>query len=59
MTDFTRGDGSRVGVFDPAVMTELGSSPELAEVAAEARRRLSGMMDALVHDEEVDDAARA
>lgn len=53
------GDGSRVDVFDPAVMTELGSSPALAEVAAEARLRLTGMMDALVHDEEVDDAARA
>lgn len=53
------GDGSRVDVLDPAVMTELGSSAELDEVAAEARRRLTGMMDALVHHEEVDDAARA
>lgn len=53
------GDGSRVDVFDPAVMTQLGSSAELDEVAGEARRRLTGMMDALVHHEEVDDAARA
>lgn len=53
------GEGSRVDVFDPAVMTELGSSAELDAVAGEARRRLTGMMDALVHDEEDDDAARA
>lgn len=49
--------GATVEVFDPAVMTEF--SPALAEVATEARERLSGMMGALAGDMEDTDAARA
>jgi uncharacterized protein (DUF302 family) len=51
------GDGTRVEVLDPAVMTTFG--PALAEVAAEARDRLSGMMRALAGDEEEPDETRA
>lgn len=52
------GDASTtVEVFDPAVMTEF--SPVLADVATEARERLSGMMSALTGDVEDPDAARA
>lgn len=51
------GDGTRVEMFDPALMAELG--PALAEVAGEARDRLSGMMRALAGDEEEPDATRA
>lgn len=50
-------DGTRVEVLDPAVMTTF--SPELAEVAADARERLSGMMGALAGDEEEPDETRA
>lgn len=50
------GDGTSVEVFDPAVMTEF--SPALADVAREARTRLSGMMKALTGDMEESDAAR-
>lgn len=46
-----------VEIFDPAVMTEF--SPALADVATEARERLSGMMCALTGDVEDPDAARA
>jgi uncharacterized protein (DUF302 family) len=52
--------GTVVEVFDPAVMTAF--SPALAEVATEARERLSGMMKALAQDAAADveepDAAR-
>jgi len=49
--------GATVEVFDPAVMSEF--SLALAEVATEARTRLSGMMNALANDQENTDAARA
>jgi len=39
------GEGALVEVFDPAVMTEF--NPALAEVAAEARERLTGMLRSL------------
>lgn len=51
------GDGTRVEVFDPALMAELG--PALAEVAGEARARLSAMMRSLTGDKEEPDATRA
>lgn len=42
------GEGAtRVEVFDPAFMAAIAPDPELAEVAADARARLAGMMDAL------------
>lgn len=50
-------EGSSVEILDPAVMTEF--SPALAEVAAEARQRLSAMMGALTDDQEDSDATRA
>ncbi|GAA4815267.1 DUF302 domain-containing protein [Nocardioides caeni] len=42
------GEGrTRVEVFDPAFMTQVAPDPELGAVAADARARLAGMMDAL------------
>lgn len=49
---------SRVDVFDPAVMTAIAPDDALAEVAAEARLRLVGMMEALVAYATEHDAAR-
>ena len=43
--------GTRVEILDPAVMSGLSPSDAVAEVAAEARERLVGMMDALLRDE--------
>lgn len=51
--------GSRVDVFDPLVMTGFSDTPEVIEVAADARRRLTAMMDALTHETEDVDEARA
>jgi uncharacterized protein (DUF302 family) len=52
------GEGqTRVEVFDPAVMASFSAA--LSEVAAGARERLSGMMEALTSDQEGTDAARA
>ena len=48
---------TRVEVFDPAIMSSLNSA--LADVASEARERLSAMMAALTADVEETDAARA
>ncbi|HWJ68277.1 MAG TPA: DUF302 domain-containing protein [Nocardioides sp.] len=54
------GDGhTRVEVMDPAFMASVAPDPELAEVAADARARLAGMMDALTADAGVDHAAGA
>lgn len=50
--------GTRVEVFDPAVMTTFSDAPELAAVAGEARDRLSAMMTALTARPEDIDAAR-
>lgn len=50
-------DAATVEVFDPAVMSEF--SPALADVAAEARERLSAMMSSLADDMEDTDAARS
>lgn len=42
------GEGrTRVEVLDPGFMAGLAPDPELAEVAADARARLTGMMEAL------------
>ncbi|KRA37617.1 MULTISPECIES: DUF302 domain-containing protein [unclassified Nocardioides] len=41
---------SRVEVFDPAFMATIAPDPELGVVAADARARLTGMMDALTTD---------
>ena len=42
------GEGrTRVEVLDPGFMAGLAPAPELAEVAADARARLTGMMEAL------------
>lgn len=40
-------DHTRVEAFDPAFMATIAPDPELAEVAADARTRLMGMMDTL------------
>jgi len=48
----TEADGTRVEVFDPAAMVGFSDAEELAEVAAEARERLSGMMESLNELEE-------
>lgn len=42
------GDGTRVEVLDPGVMSQFSADGDVAEVAAEARERLEGMMAALV-----------
>lgn len=39
--------GTRVDVLDPGVMSTLSTAPGMAEVAAEARELLAGMMDTL------------
>jgi len=58
------GEGrTRVEVLDPAFMASIAPDPELGAVAADARARLAGMMDALnradTADAGVDDAAGA
>lgn len=58
------GEGrTRVEVLDPAFMVSIAPDPELGAVAADARTRLAGMMDALnrtdTADAGVDDAAGA
>lgn len=45
------GDGTRVEIMDPAVMSTMSDAPGVAEVAVEARERLSRMMDTLVREE--------
>jgi hypothetical protein len=37
-------------VFDPAFMATIAPDPELGAVAADARARLAGMMDALTNE---------
>ena len=53
------GEGTRVEVLDPAVMTSFSDAPALAALAAEARERLSGMMEALRCEGKESDASRA
>lgn len=44
----SEGEGrTRVDVFDPVFMTSFVDSPDLAEVAAEARERLSSVIEGL------------
>lgn len=52
-------DRTRIEVFDPAVMTSFSDAPGIADVADEARERLSSMMEALSSDREDSDATRA
>ncbi|SDL08668.1 Uncharacterized conserved protein, DUF302 family [Nocardioides sp. YR527] len=52
------GEETRVEIFDPAAMTSFSSDAGVAEVAADARRRLGGMLEALTGKKD-DDAARA
>ena len=49
---------TRVEVFDPAVMTTFSDADELAEVATDARERLTGMITSLAGEVEEADAAR-
>lgn len=53
------GDETRVEIFDPAAMTSFSSDAGIAEVAADARRRLTGMLEALTGEKKDDDATRA
>lgn len=46
------GDGTRVEVLDPGVMSQFSAAGDVAEVAAEARERLETMMGALVRGTE-------
>lgn len=45
-------EGSRVEVFDPAAMTSFSTSSAIAEVVAEARDRLTGMLARLAGQED-------
>ena len=51
------GDGTRVEVLDPDVMTSI--SPDLADVARDARTRLTAVLDGLADNLENPDATRA
>ncbi len=53
------GEGTRVEIFDPAAMTSFSSDAGVAEVAADARRRLTDMLEALTEAKKDDHAARA
>jgi len=53
------GEKTRVEIFDPAAMTSFSPDAGVAEVAADARQRLTGMLDALTGKKKDDDAARA
>ncbi|XBB68268.1 DUF302 domain-containing protein [Nocardioides sp. WV_118_6] len=54
------GEGrTRVDVMDPGLLATLAPRPELAEVAADARARLTGMMESLTADKERVDEAGA
>lgn len=53
------GEETRVEIFDPAAMTSFSSGVGVAEVAADARRRLTGMLEALTEEKKDDHAARA
>ncbi|MER6972573.1 DUF302 domain-containing protein [Nocardioides sp. NPDC000445] len=53
------GEETRVEIFDPAAMTSFSSDAGVAEVAADARRRLTVMLEALTEEKKDDDAARA
>lgn len=50
---------TRVEAFDPAFMASIAPDPELGAVAADARARLAGMMDALTAQTGVTDAVGA
>lgn len=52
-------DTTRVEAFDPAFMASIAPDPELGAVAADARDRLAGMMDALTVQTGVTDAVGA
>ena len=43
----TSDSSSQVDVMDPSIMVTFSSSPDVAEVAAEARERLAGMLASL------------
>ncbi|MFI5626789.1 DUF302 domain-containing protein [Nocardioides sp. NPDC051685] len=53
------GEETRVEIFDPSAMTSFSTDAGVAEVAADARQRLSGMLEALTGKKKDDDAARA
>lgn len=53
------GEATRVEIFDPAAMTSFSSDAGVAEVAADARQRLTGMLEALTGEKKDHDAARA
>lgn len=54
------GEGhTRVDVMDPGLLALLAPHPELAEVAADGRARLAGMMESLTADKERVDEAGA
>lgn len=53
------GEETRVEIFDPSAMTSFSADASVAEVAADARQRLTGMLEALTGKTKDDDAARA
>ncbi|TQL70308.1 uncharacterized protein DUF302 [Nocardioides albertanoniae] len=52
------GKGTRVEAFDPNAMISFSTDTVVSEVAADARQRLTGMLEALTGKKD-DDAARA
>jgi uncharacterized protein (DUF302 family) len=52
------GEETRVEIFDPAAMTSFSPDTGVAEVAADARHRLTAMLESLT-GKKYDDAARA
>lgn len=53
------GGGTRVEIFDPNAMTSFSPDAGVAEVATDARQRLTGMLEAITGEKKDDDAARA
>jgi uncharacterized protein (DUF302 family) len=53
------GDTTKVEVFDPNLMTDFSNAPELADIAQDARQRITGMLTALAKEVEATGATPA